>query len=80
MARTGEISDWLGTRSFIENTVSLILVPNVIYQNPIAFEVRILANLKFITMHERAGERSRDVAFVPFGSRVILNPENLVQI
>ena len=78
MTRTGEISDWLGTRSFIKNTVTLILVPDVIHQNPVAFEVRILTNLKFIAMHDRAGERGRDVAFVPFGGRVILDPENLV--
>lgn len=79
MPRTGEISDWLGTRSFIEYTVTLILVPDVIHQNPFAFEVRILTNLKLIAMHDRAGERSRDVAFVSFGGRVILDPENLVQ-
>ena len=79
MTRTGEISDWLGTRSFIENTVTLILIPDVIHQNPIAFEVRIFTNLKFIAVHNRAGERSRDVAFVPFRGRVILDPENLVQ-
>ena len=78
MTRTGDISDWLGTRSFIENTVTLILVPDVIHQNPFAFEVGILTNLKFIAMHDRARERSRGVAFVPFGGRVILDPENLV--